>query len=375
MRGPELPTDDLYARLELPVDAAPEAIEIAWRSLLKRHHPDVAGESSLETAKRINIAHDWLADPALRARYDRTLLKPAATRAGSTRAAASRAGSSRDPAAARDPAPGGPRPSRPGEPHHGSHRHVLDPDERAPDLDLRSPVVAAFLEQVAALGPDEIDRLALAERPPLAFVASIRRFLVPERSSALDALEGLVAERLPTAARSVPAVRDAATSFGQYLLLAGFLADTLSEPFRERVEERMTRGWLAAMRVPRYGPRTSEVRALTARARTLSAAQGAFLVEAAARLGLTDRLWPHGTDPDEDEVLRVSAALAARDASAAAAASGADRRVQGAVASFARVAALAPAFGPAEAGRLLRPWRDLDIGPQPAPGRPRRVDR
>ena len=67
----ELPADDLYARLELPSGAAPEAIEIAWRALLKRHHPDVAGEASLEIAKRINVAHDWLSDPALRARYDR----------------------------------------------------------------------------------------------------------------------------------------------------------------------------------------------------------------------------------------------------------------------------------------------------------------
>ena len=34
-----------------------------------------------------------------------------------------------------------------------------------------------FLDRVAALGPDEIDRLGLAAPPPLAFVASIRRFL------------------------------------------------------------------------------------------------------------------------------------------------------------------------------------------------------
>ena len=59
-------------RLQLPSDAAPEAIEIAWRALLKVHHPDVAGDASLEIAKRINIAHDWLADPDLRARYDRS---------------------------------------------------------------------------------------------------------------------------------------------------------------------------------------------------------------------------------------------------------------------------------------------------------------
>src|SRR5258706_9325188 len=68
---PMLPTDDLYARLELPVNASYEAIEIAWRALLKQHHPDVAGPAAGDLAKRINVAHDWLSDPELRARYDR----------------------------------------------------------------------------------------------------------------------------------------------------------------------------------------------------------------------------------------------------------------------------------------------------------------
>src|SRR3954471_18423174 len=67
-----LPSDDLYARLGVPRDASPEAIELAWRALLKRHHPDVAGDdaAALDLAKRINVAHDWLSDPGLRARYD-----------------------------------------------------------------------------------------------------------------------------------------------------------------------------------------------------------------------------------------------------------------------------------------------------------------
>ena len=70
---PLLPADDLYARLELPIDASFEAVEVAWRALLKQHHPDVAGPSPAaeERAKRINVAHDWLSDPELRARYDR----------------------------------------------------------------------------------------------------------------------------------------------------------------------------------------------------------------------------------------------------------------------------------------------------------------
>ena len=351
MRPPEIPTDDLYVRLELPADAAPEAVEIAWRTLLKRHHPDVAGESSLEAAKRINVAHDWLADPTLRARYDRArsraVVKAPSVRAASTRTAPAKP--VRRPGASRAPDSG----------HRHGHAHAHDEDERAPDVGLHSPVVLAFLDRVAALTPDEIDRLRLADQPPVAFVASIRRFVSPERSTALDAMEALVSDRLPSAVRWVPAVRDAATSYGQFLLLAGFLEDMLSEPFVDRVEERMTRGWLAAIGVPRYGPRTAEVRALVTRARTLTPGQGQRLVAAAAALGLTDRLWPHGTDPEEDEVLRVSAALAAQDAAEAADAGGSTARVQTAVAAYARVAALAPAFGPTEARRLLRPWRDL----------------
>jgi curved DNA-binding protein CbpA len=67
---PPLPADDLYRRLGVPQDASPEAIELAWRGLLRRHHPDVAGPDGLELAKRINVAHDWLSDADLRRRYD-----------------------------------------------------------------------------------------------------------------------------------------------------------------------------------------------------------------------------------------------------------------------------------------------------------------
>jgi hypothetical protein len=358
MRGPELPTDDLYARLELPADAAPEAIEIAWRALLKVHHPDVAGEASLEIAKRINIAHDWLADPDLRGRYDRSR---GARRA--TRPVPSPAGTGR------------PAPRRTGSAERHAHMH----EARSQDVGLGSDVVMSFLDRVAALCTDEIDRLGLAAPPPLAFVASIRRFLGRERLTALDGLEALVAHRLPARARAVPAAHDAVTSYGQYLVLEGFLGDLLSEPFLERVEERMTRGWLAAVGRTRYGPRTAEVRALVARAGSLTPSEGTALVTAAAALGLTDRLWPHGTDPEEDEVLRVSATLAARDAEAAARAGGSTARAQAAVASFGRVLALAPAFGPVETARLMRPWRDLDArdarDPRHGTGSgPRRVD-
>ena len=174
------------------------------------------------------------------------------------------------------------------------------------------------------------------------------------------------------AARAIPAVHDAVTSYGQYLVLEGFLAALLSDPFHERVEERMTRGWLAAVGRSRYGPHSTEVRALVERTRRLTTTEER-LVQAAAALGLSDRLWPHGTDPDEDKVLRVSATLAARDAAWAARAAGVNARTQAAVASFARVLALAPAFGPNSSARLMRPWHAIDAPMDRGP-RARRVD-
>ena len=109
---PMVPEDDLYARLELPVDASAEAVEIAWRALLRQHHPDVAGgdrDAALERTKRINVAHDWLSDPELRARYDRERLVRGS--AAARRRAGGRAG--RAPTAGGATATGtGPSPAR-----------------------------------------------------------------------------------------------------------------------------------------------------------------------------------------------------------------------------------------------------------------------
>ncbi len=356
MRGPDIPTDDLYARLELPHDAAPEAIEIAWRALLKRHHPDVAGEASLEAAKRINVAHDWLTDAALRARYDAhaegrrgTSIRAAPTGTVRRSAPASTATAERDRAT---------RPVRP--------IFDWDADPRPVDLDLDSPAVVAFLVAVEHLGRDDLDRLALADPPPIAFVASIRRFLSRDRVEALDALDVAIGARLPRVARR-STIRDAVTGYGQHLLLAGFLADELSEPFRERVEERMTRGWEAAVGRARYGPETAAVDALIARAGRLSRADGDRLADAAARLGVLDRPWPRRVDPAEDEALRISADLAAADAVDAARDGGSPGRVALAVGAFAHVTALGSSFGRTEAARLLRPWRELDTSETAAP--------
>jgi curved DNA-binding protein CbpA len=362
VRGPDLPADDLYARLELPHDAATEAIEIAWRSLLKRHHPDVAGEESLETAKRINVAHDWLSDPTLRDRYDRAR--------GTGRRIVRRSGGVRsgEPLRGR----GGPASPARGESsssafggHPAGYGRAPKPasdrgEERPPDLDLRSDIVRRFLDRVGRLSADEIDRLDLADTPPIAFVASIRRFLGEDRASVLADLEAAVAARMPAGSRGRPRARDAATSYGHHLVLAGFLADGLSEPFRERVMERMTRGWEAAVEQPRYGPNSREVAAFLERARYLSGPRAAAFLQAARASGLTTVRWPPGAHPTEDEGFRISVALAQLDAASSAqgetAASGGistPAAVLRAVGGVAGTLALRPAFRAQEFGRLM----------------------
>lgn len=329
---PSLPSDDLYARLELPTDATPEAIEIAWRALLRRHHPDVAGEGGLERAKRINVAHDWLGDPHLRARYDRERGVPGRSipRRGSTR---------REP---RDDAGASGRSAR--------HR-----PRRQEDL------VARFLERAAALSSDELDRLALADPSPIAFGATIRRFLSVDRRVALEAIEAEIGRRLKPAASGRPGVSDTVNAYAAELVLGSFLDELLSEPFRARTRERLTRGWDAAIGQPRYGPNGQAIRALYVRLRTLDRAGVAALAAHGARGRLGDDPWPPGTSPDDDEVLRVSSVLAARDAATAVPDAGLDRRVvaraRRAAARIAHLLVLRHAFAPATFAALTVPWR------------------
>ena len=68
-----VPTFDLYAELEVSPSATTPTIDAAWKSLMKRNHPDVGGARPGGRTVRLNIAHDWLADPARRTRYDEAL--------------------------------------------------------------------------------------------------------------------------------------------------------------------------------------------------------------------------------------------------------------------------------------------------------------
>ena len=189
---PSLPADDLYARLEIPVDAGPEVIEVAWRSLLRQHHPDVAGDAGLERSKRINVAHDWLSDPELRARYDHARgLRRSVRDTGGRDVRGGRASRSA------------------GRTGRRSATGRLDPAE----------TLARFLDRVATLEPDEIDRLACAEPTPIAFGATIARFLPPDQLAALASMATAVDARLDPAAAAMPGVRDAVESYATELVL------------------------------------------------------------------------------------------------------------------------------------------------------------
>ena len=163
---PMLPVDDLYARLELPVEASYEAVEIAWRALLKRHHPDVAGVAR----RRPREADQRRPRLAVGSRS----CAPATTPSGIRLAAGGPQSGGRASAAPRRRAARPPAPRRPLEPAEAVERH---------------------LARVRRLSQDELDRLSLAESPPIAFVASISRFLSADQLAAVEGLGARVAGR------------------------------------------------------------------------------------------------------------------------------------------------------------------------------------
>jgi hypothetical protein len=219
--------------------------------------------------------------------------------------------------------------------------------------------IARFLDRVAALTSTEIDRLALAEPPPIAFGATIRRFLPPEQRAALDEVEAAVGGRLPPGADR-PTIRDAIDGYATELVLGRFLDELLTEPFRERAHERLTRGWDAAVGQPRYGPNGAAVESLIERIARLDTAGLRRLADTGADLRGTEDPWPTDVSPDDDDALRISSILAGRDAAAAVrsglpAAERAKARL--AAGRLAHLLVLRHAFPPAAFEALTGPWR------------------
>ncbi|HEX5828459.1 MAG TPA: J domain-containing protein [Candidatus Limnocylindrales bacterium] len=363
MPGPLLPDEDLYARLEVGVDASPEAIEIAWRALLRRHHPDIAGSdpAALDRAKRINIAHDWLSDPELRARYD-------AERLGLAPVKAPRGGAARRPGYR-------PRASRVPWARQPGSRATATRSHTRPDLVRGDPAerLARFLARVERLTPDELDRLAAAEPPPIAFLATVRRFVTPEAKAAFADAEAALVRRVPPERWAAVGLREGLLGVAAELTLAPFLDDLLAEPFRGRARERLLRAWEASLDQPRYGPNGAGVEWLRERMRLATPEEVVSFIRASQGIDGSDRPWPDLLDREEDEALRISALLAAHDVAAAVPPAG----LSGATATRARrlaarlghVTALRHAFPPAVYAGLVAPF-DAATGDRHGRGAP-----
>src|SRR5512135_1967514 len=68
-----MPDRDYYEVLGVAREAAPEVIKKAYRTLARKHHPDVnPGDKSAESKfKEAQKAYDILSDPEKRSLYDR----------------------------------------------------------------------------------------------------------------------------------------------------------------------------------------------------------------------------------------------------------------------------------------------------------------
>jgi curved DNA-binding protein CbpA len=241
------PGFDPFEALGVSFDADEIVIQLAYRARIRQAHPDLAGPTGLETAKRLNIARDWLLDPERRARL------PGAR-----------------PAAA--PTPGYSRPTRSG-PRGRSNRASVD----ASDLGPRTAELHAFLRALEALSPDERARLnySLGDAPP-PDVQPYLDYLDPvlwERSRVLrDAVERAwargtdeVAPTLPRLGRLLPTGFLAANAAAQWILLEASFREALGgltvrgERVVDTFAVRCRAPWSASVSQLRYGPYQAEV--------------------------------------------------------------------------------------------------------------------
>jgi hypothetical protein len=228
------------------------------------------------------------------------------------------------------------------------------------------------VDRIRRLTQDELDRLSLAETAPIAFIATISRFLPKDRQDALKTLEPMIQEALPKRARWDPATRDAAIGFAQDILLGPFLDEHLSGAFRERVRERLARGWQAAVDQPRYGPNTAMVSDALRRLEALPAGERARIGGTAPRVGVpAEHPWPRGLSAQDDDGLRVSSALAQRDALALLP-EPAPAYARRSLGRAMHALVLRHGFKAAEVERLAGPWAGVLLPPAPAAAGARR---
>jgi hypothetical protein len=219
-----------------------------------------------------------------------------------------------------------------------------------------------------------MDRLAAAEPPPIAFLATIRRFLTPDARVAFDATEAAIAARVPRERWTEVGLREGLLGVAAELVLAPFLDETLAEPFRGRARERLLRAWEASVDQPRHGPNGAEVAALRGRVAAMTAAGTAAFLRASQGIVADERPWPARLDPDEDEALRISAQLAAADVAATFAVPGlapaSEARTRRLLGRLGHVMALRHGFTADAFAALMAPLGTAVGGPDPAAASP-----
>jgi hypothetical protein len=349
---------DPYEVLGIGVDADEVVIQLAYRARIRQAHPDLAGPSGLEAAKRLNLARDWLLDPEMRAR-----LSTRATRANRTRTAR-RAG----PEAAHRA--WNPRTWRTRTAPMGTRG---GPGPGPADLGPRGAELRTFLNAVGSLTPDERARVnySLGDTRPFD-VEGYRDYLGPELWQRSRALRGAVEqawrvgtdEEAPFVAplgRLLPTGFLVANAYAQWILLQDFFRDALTdavfrgEPVLGALAARCRAPWEASVGQARYGPRHQDVWTCLAVAATLPLDAAERLAQSwqqhmgrDARGRPSDHIGPGvwlPAPPNVPEVLKVSGYLAAVDASRIAPPAGLDERYQAAFCFGLRLTAHSLALG------------------------------
>lgn len=356
----ENPGFDPYEVLGVSLDADVVVIQLAYRARVRAAHPDIAGAAGLEQTKRLNVARDWLLDPALRAQL------PQHRAAAGSRAA---------PTGSRQRA--------------GRNRHErTSADPFAFDFGPRTQHLREFLHAVGALNPDERARVnySLGDTVPV-FFERYRDYIEPRLWSRAHVLRDAVSvlwdrgvDEPPPFVVSMGNLTQSgfhvANAYAQWLLLGDFFRRELgaavfrSEHVVESFADRCTDPWAASVRQPRYGPHHRRVTSFLDAARVLPADAAERLAQSWSRhLGRdglgnrSDTIGPGVWLPapaNYPEVLKVSGYVAAVDASAIQPPEGLDPRLRGTFQYGLRLSASVLALGlnDRQARAYMRPWRD-----------------
>ena len=351
----------------LGVDASADAatIDRAYKARIRFVHPDIVGTIGLHETKRLNVAREWLLDPALRAQLP-------TRRSWRHR---------HDEAPRGKPPPPQPQQTRTWEPTASPRpAWAYDPLEDDPltfDYGSLTGRVRAFFGSVRSLSPDERARVtySLGDEPPVYFRDF--RELVGEvawaRSQALsDAIWRVWSERhdegpplLFPRGRVFGHGSVVADLYAQWLLLGDVISAKSGDAGAAVLASRCTWPWEASVGRVRYGPFQREVAAFLDDASILSLAAAERLARSWQRhmggylYGRPGEDWFPGAQ-DHPKAELVSARLAAVDASRIEPPDGLQYEHHNAFRCGLRLTAHMLALGGVDrAGRdFLRPWRE-----------------